>query len=101
MFKHFQLVYGCCTLHTLYQHMLYIVNYIQVHHVVHYKMIRTYTLLLMVTAIGSAIASFGDFGNFAQENTTVDILVEDQLCPPLDMVTVDQVCELPQTKQLN
>ena len=26
----------------------------------------------------------------AQENTTADILIEDQLRPPLDMVTVDQ-----------
>ena len=29
-------------------------------------------------------------GNIAQENTTEDILIEDQLQPPLDMVTVDQ-----------
>ena len=28
--------------------------------------------------------------NITQENTTADILVEDQLWPPLDMVTVDQ-----------
>ena len=36
-------------------------------------------------------------GNIAQENTTnqtADVLVEDQLQPPLDMVTVDQEREL-------
>ena len=29
-------------------------------------------------------------GNIVQENTTADILIEDQPQPPLDMVTVDQ-----------
>ena len=33
-------------------------------------------------------------GNIAQENTTADILIEDQLQPPFDMVIADQEHEL-------
>ena len=41
------------------------------------------------THVERATASFEDLvGNIAQENTTTDILVENQLRPPLDMVTV-------------
>ena len=31
-----------------------------------------------------------ELGKIAQANTTADILIEDQLRPPLNMVTVDQ-----------
>ena len=44
------------------------------------------------THVVSATASFWDLiNNIIQENTIVDILVEDQLPPPL--VTVDQECK--------
>ena len=47
--------------------------------------------------VGSAIASFKDLVTVAQENTTnqtanqtTDVLVEDQLEPPLNLFTVSQ-----------
>ena len=36
-------------------------------------------------------------GNIAQTNTIADILIEDQLRPPMDMIAVDQVGELHKT----
>ena len=47
--------------------------------------------------LGSVIASFKDWATIVQENSTnqtVDILVEDQLQPSLDLVTVSQEQEL-------
>ena len=41
------------------------------------------------TRTESAIASF-KLHNYAQENTTADILIKEQLWSPLDMVRVDQ-----------
>ena len=47
---------------------------------------------------GTATASSEDLGNIAQENTTADIWLKDQLQPPLYMVTVDQERELHKPK---
>ena len=67
--------YCCCTLHT-YQHMLCIASIVDSTHVHH---------------VGPKYQkSFKDLVIFYRENTTADILIEDQLWPPLDMVTVDQ-----------
>ena len=46
------------------------------------------------THIGSATTSFKDLVTVAQENTTADSLIENQLQPILDKVTVDQEREL-------
>ena len=53
--------------------------------------IRTYhTLLLFTASIARGSAGFlRGLGNIAQEKTTADILIEDQLQPPLDMLTVE------------
>ena len=60
------------------------------HHVVHYKIIRAYHILLLfwLHPNRSATASYGH-GNITQETTTADILIDDQLQPHVDMVTVD------------
>ena len=50
-------------------------------------------LLLLCTHIVSATPFFKKTSNIAQENTTVDILTENQLWTPLDMV-VDQEQEV-------
>ena len=46
-------------------------------------------LLTDYTHVGSDSCFLVRLRNIAQENTTADILVEDQLWLPLDMVTVD------------
>ena len=54
-------------------------------------------LLLLIAPVGSAIASFKELVTVAQENSTnqtADVLVEDQLQPPLDLVPVSQEQEL-------
>ena len=92
-----------------------------------YRNVLYLVAIVDCTHVGSATASFKDFGathaisccycwlhpcrvsysflqglgNTAQENTTVDILIEDQPRSPLDMVTVDQEGGTSQTKQLN
>ena len=63
------------TVHYTHQHVLCnvaISDYTHVHH----KIIRTYHRVSYSFPLG--------LGNIAQENTTADILVEDQLWPPLD-----------------
>ena len=50
-------------------------------------------MLCIVAVVGCTLLwvsySLG-LGNIAQENTTADVLVGDQLRPPLDKVTFDQ-----------
>ena len=77
--------------------MLCIVALVDCTHELHIQNIRTYhTLLLLFTApiLRVSYSFLRGLGNIAQENTTADILVEDQLQPPLDMVTVDLEQEL-------
>ena len=109
---HAMYCYYCCTLH-IYQYMLCTVAI-----AVHYTYINTcYVLLLLLYTTHISIHAMyccycctlhiyqymlctvaivdctylePPFGNIVQENTTADILVEEQLRPPLDMATVDQ-----------
>ena len=67
-----------------------IIDCTRAYHVV--QNITTYhTLLLLLTALELLFSySFRQgLGNMAQSNTTADILIEEQLHAPLDMVTVD------------
>ena len=84
----------CCALHT-YQYMLYMVvdcNCVQ--NVVHYKYQKlSYLVAIVLTATGSATASFLRTSNVAQENSTANILIKDQLQPLLDRVAVNQAGE--------
>ena len=61
---------------------------------VHYTHINThYVLLLLLTApiLEDQLQLYSRTCNIAQENTTAeDILIENQLRPPLDMKIVDQ-----------
>ena len=90
--------YCCCTLHT-YQHMLCIVAIVgctHVHHVVHYKT-SEHTISCCFCRLHPCRVSYSflqGLGNIVQENTTADILIEDQLQPLWDMVTVVQEREL-------
>ena len=50
-----------------------------------------YVLLLLLTApMQGQLQLLRGLGNFAQENTIADILIEDQLQSPLDVIIVDQ-----------
>ena len=58
-----------------------------VEHVV--QNIRTYkTLLLLLTAPKFSYSFFEGLGNIAQDNSRANILTEDLLWPPIDMVMV-------------
>ena len=56
--------------------------------------------LVDCTDICWATAFLKDFGNISWKNTTADILIEDQLWPPLDKATVDQEQELQNLAEL-
>ena len=58
----------------------------------------SYLFIVDCTHVGSANSFLRGLGNIAKENTTADILIEDQLWPPLDTVTVDQERELHKSK---
>ena len=58
-----------------------------------YQNIPHHVAIVDCTHIGSATASAEDLVTL-EENTTEDILVEDQLLPPLNMAMVDQEREL-------
>ena len=84
-----------CALHT-HQYLICIVAIVvctHIHHVIfHYKIIGPHHILLRLLTAPMNGQHRG-FDNIAQE-TTADILVEDQLQPPLDMATDDQEPEL-------
>ena len=85
----------CCILHT-YQYMLCIVAIFDCTHtyyVVHYKIIKTYHILWLFDCTQVNYSFLRRLDNIAQGNTTADILLKDQLRPPLDEVRVDQVWE--------
>ena len=62
----------------------------------HYTHQYTLCIVAIITApkIKVGYSFHCGLGNIAQENITADILIEDQLQPPLDMITVDQEREL-------
>ena len=63
---------------------------------VHYT--HSYTcyalLLLLLYTYSVSYSLLKGLGNILWENTKANVLIEDQLWPPLDVVTVDQVREL-------
>ena len=53
-----------------------------------------YLVAIVVCSHRVSYSFLRELSNFTQENTQADISIEDQLRPPLDMVTVDQKREL-------
>ena len=64
-----------------------IVNCTHLHHVVYYQNI---VAIVDCNHVWSATAYSG-LGNNEHKNTTADILIEDQIWPPLDLVTLDRI----------
>ena len=79
----------CWTIH-VYQYMLFIVAIVDcpLYGIFHYKIIRfcCYSRLHPCRVSHSFLQEFPPgLGNIALANTTVDVLIEDHLQPPLDM----------------
>ena len=75
--------------------MLCILYCTHVHNVLHYKISEiTSNLVAIVGRTRGQLQLPWELGNIAQYNTKADILIENRLWPPLDMVTVDQEREL-------